>query len=146
MTIPNDVLCLWFIFLNGYKALLYVLNFKSDAMYILHCTCVHESNIYLQSIPDLPCPDLPGTPIYRGHFFSSYTVHLQVFSVKQNPDLPGSPIYQGNFHSPNNAGKLGFDCTVWIDCLAAKVFTHHSWVYPVCLATSLNPAFQLWLK
>ncbi|MCP4490386.1 MAG: hypothetical protein GY820_24160 [Gammaproteobacteria bacterium] len=68
----------------------------------------------IQSNPDLPCPDLPGTPIYRGHFLSPYTVHLQVFSVKQNPDLPGSPIYRGNFLSPDNPGKSGFDCNMKI--------------------------------
>ena len=69
-----------------------------------------NSNL-VQSYPDLPCPDLPGTPIYRGHFLSPNTVHLQVFSVKQNPDLLGSPIYRDNFISPENPGNSGFDCS-----------------------------------
>ncbi len=56
---------------------------------------VHFNFLYqilIQSNPNLPCPDLPGTPIYRGHTLSPYKVHSQVFSVKQNPYLPVSPI------------------------------------------------------
>ena len=68
----------------------------------------------IQSNPDLPCPDLPGTPIYRGHILSPYKAHLQVFAVQHNPDLPGFLIYRGNFLSPNNPGKSGFDCNKFV--------------------------------
>ncbi len=87
----------------------------------------------LQSNLDLPCPDLPGTPIYRNHFLSPYTVHLQVFSVKPNPDLPGSPIYRGNFLFPTTPVNQGLTvCGVRISFLFAAGQRFNIFRFAVC--------------
>ena len=50
---------------------------------------------YISQTPIYRAP-IYRAPIYREFLTSPNTVHLQVFSVKQNPDLPGSSIYREN--------------------------------------------------
>ena len=93
-----------------------MLNFKITC----YLTVRDQIIALVQSNPDLPCPDLPYTDL-PGSLPFPYKVHLQAFSAKQNPDLPGSRIYQGKFLSPNNPGKSGFDCTVYLKNSLSKI-------------------------